>query len=169
MLDEPTIGLHQRDNDRLIKTLTELRDMGNTIIVVEHDEDTIFASDYIVDIGPRAGVHGGKVVVAGYLEELLMSKTNSSKSLTLSYLRGEAEIKVPKKKRDGNGAFIQIKNGNIFNIKNLNVKVPLGKFNVITGSQDLENLVLCMRFYIKIFLLDLSENIELQKYIIVTR
>lgn len=133
VLDEPTIGLHQRDNDRLIKTLTELRDMGNTIIVVEHDEDTIFASDYIVDIGPKAGVHGGKVVVAGYLEELLMSKTNSSKSLTLSYLRGEAEIKVPKKRRDGNGAFIQIKNGNIFNIKNLNVKVPLGKFNVITG------------------------------------
>ncbi len=133
VLDEPTIGLHQRDNDRLIKTLTTLRDMGNTIIVVEHDEDTIFASDYIVDIGPKAGVHGGKVVVSGYLEELLTSKTNTSKSLTLSYLRGETEIPIPKKRRDGNGAEIKIKNGNIFNIKNLNVRVPLGKFNVITG------------------------------------
>lgn len=133
VLDEPTIGLHQRDNDRLIKTLTTLRDIGNTIIVVEHDEDTIFASDYIVDIGPKAGVHGGKVVVSGYLEELLTSKTNTSKSLTLSYLRGETEIPIPKKRRDGNGAEIKIKNGNIFNIKNLNVRVPLGKFNVITG------------------------------------
>ncbi len=133
VLDEPTIGLHQRDNDRLIKTLTSLRDMGNTIIIVEHDEDTIFASDYIVDIGPKAGVHGGKVIVAGYLEELLTAKTNPSKSLTLSYLRGETEIPVPKKRREGNGAEIKITGGKVFNIKNLNVKVPLGKFNVITG------------------------------------
>lgn len=133
VLDEPTIGLHQRDNDRLIKTLTSLRDMGNTIIVVEHDEDTIFASDYIVDIGPKAGVHGGKVIVAGDLEELLTAKTNPSKSLTLSYLRGETEIPVPKKRREGNGVEIKITGGKVFNIKDLNVKVPLGKFNVITG------------------------------------
>ena len=133
VLDEPTIGLHQRDNDRLIKTLTQLRDMGNTIIVVEHDEDTIFASDYIVDIGPKAGVHGGEIIVADYLEDLLTAKTNKSKSLTLAYLRGEEEIAIPKKRREGNGAFISVKNGNVFNIKNMNVKVPLGKFNVITG------------------------------------
>ena len=99
VLDEPTIGLHQRDNDRLIKTLTELRDMGNTIIVVEHDEDTIFASDYIVDIGPKAGVHGGEVIVADYLEDLLTAKTNKSKSRTLGYLRGELAIETPKVSR----------------------------------------------------------------------
>ncbi|MDD3939965.1 MAG: excinuclease ABC subunit UvrA [Candidatus Pacebacteria bacterium] len=133
VLDEPTIGLHQRDNDKLIKTLTELRDMGNTIIVVEHDEDTIFASDYIVDIGPKAGVHGGEIIVADYLEDLLTAKTNKSKSVTLSYLRGEEEIEIPKKRREGNGAFISIKNGHVYNIKNMDVKVPLGKFNVITG------------------------------------
>ncbi len=133
VLDEPTIGLHQRDNDRLIDTLSDLRDMGNTIIVVEHDEDTIYASDYIVDIGPRAGVHGGEILLSGYLEDYLTAKTNKSKSLTLAYLRGEEKIEIPKKRREGNGAFISIKNGNIFNIKKMNVKVPLGKFNAITG------------------------------------
>lgn len=133
VLDEPTIGLHQRDNDKLIQTLTQLRDMGNTIIIVEHDEDTIFASDYIIDIGPKAGVHGGEIIVSGYLDELLTAKTNKSKSLTLAYLRGEEEIAIPKKRREGSGGFISVKNGNVFNIKNLNAKVPLGKFNVITG------------------------------------
>lgn len=133
VLDEPTIGLHQRDNAKLIQTLTHLRDIGNTIIVVEHDEDTIFASDYLVDIGPKAGVHGGQVIVSGYLEELLTAKTNTSKSKTLSYLRGEEAILIPEKRRAGNGAYIQIKNGRIHNIENLNIKVPLGKFNVITG------------------------------------
>ncbi|MDQ1281903.1 MAG: excinuclease subunit [Patescibacteria group bacterium] len=133
VLDEPTIGLHQRDNDKLIQTLTQLRDMGNTIIIVEHDEDTIFASDYIIDIGPKAGVHGGEIIVSGYLDELLTAKTNKSKSLTLAYLRGEEEIAIPKKRREGSGGFISVKNGNVFNIKNLNVKVPLGKFNCITG------------------------------------
>ena len=133
VLDEPTIGLHQRDNDKLIQTLTQLRDMGNTIIIVEHDEDTIYASDYIIDIGPKAGVHGGEIIVSGYLDELLTAKTNKSKSLTLAYLRGEEEISIPKKRREGNGGFISVKNGNVFNIKNLNVKVPLGKFNCITG------------------------------------
>lgn len=100
VLDEPTIGLHQRDNDRLIKTLTELRDLGNTIIVVEHDEDTIFAADYLVDIGPKAGVHGGEVVVADDLQKLLTAKTNPSKSVTLDYLRGTKKIEVPER-RDG--------------------------------------------------------------------
>jgi excinuclease ABC subunit A len=100
VLDEPTIGLHQRDNDRLIKTLTELRDLGNTIVVVEHDEDTIYAADYIVDIGPGAGVHGGEVVVSGYLDTLLDAKTNPSKSVTLDYLRGDRAIPIPEQRRD---------------------------------------------------------------------
>src|ERR1035437_8533793 len=95
VLDEPTIGLHARDNDRLIETLIELRNLGNTIIIVEHDEDTIFASDYIVDIGPKAGVHGGEVVVAGYLDELLAAKKNDSGSVTLDYLRGDKVLEVP--------------------------------------------------------------------------
>jgi excinuclease ABC subunit A len=132
VLDEPTIGLHQRDNDRLIKTLVDLRDLGNTIIVVEHDEDTMFSSDYIVDIGPGAGVHGGSVVVSGWLEDLLTAKTNKSDSLTLSYLRGERRVEVPEQRREPKGK-IQIRGGNIFNIKNINADIPLGCFNVITG------------------------------------
>lgn len=132
VLDEPTIGLHQRDNDRLIGTLLKLRDLGNTIIVVEHDEDTMFASDYIVDIGPGAGIHGGKVVVSGYLDDLLTAKKNQSGSLTLSYLRGEAMIDTPKKRREPKGK-IMVRGGNVFNIKNMDVDVPLGCLNVITG------------------------------------
>jgi len=133
VLDEPTIGLHQRDNDRLIKTLTGLRDMGNTILIVEHDEDTIFASDYIIDIGPGAGVHGGEVVVADYLQPLLDAKKNTSKSLTLSYLRGEKGIAVPEKRRDSEKGKLIIKGGKAFNIKNMNVDVPLGRLVAITG------------------------------------
>ncbi|MDE2188695.1 MAG: excinuclease ABC subunit UvrA, partial [Patescibacteria group bacterium] len=132
VLDEPTIGLHQRDNDRLIKTLLDLRDLGNTILVVEHDEDTMYASDYIVDIGPGAGVHGGKVVVSGWVEDLLTAKNNESGSLTLAYLRGEKEVEIPGKRREPKGK-IMIRGGSIFNIKNLNADVPLGVFNVITG------------------------------------
>jgi excinuclease ABC subunit A len=133
VLDEPTIGLHQRDNDRLIKTLLDLRDAGNTILVVEHDEDTIFASDYIIDIGPGAGVHGGKVVVAGYLEELLTAKKNDSKSLTLSYLRGEEKIEIPDERRTENAGKIMIRDANVFNIKHMDVDIPLGKLVMITG------------------------------------
>ncbi len=133
VLDEPTIGLHQRDNDRLIATLQNLRDLGNTIIVVEHDEDTIFASDYIVDIGPSAGVHGGEIVVADDLEKLLLAKKNNSGSLTLKYLRGETKIPLPSKRREQNKGAIKIRGGNIFNIKNMNVDFPLGKMTVITG------------------------------------
>ncbi len=133
VLDEPTIGLHAHDNDRLVKTLLNLRDLGNTIIVVEHDEDTIFASDYIVDIGPGAGVHGGKVVVADYLEPLLMAPKNTSKSITLDYLRGEKKIEVPETRRTANKGEIQIRGGNAFNVKNLNVDIPLGKMIAVTG------------------------------------
>ncbi len=133
VLDEPTIGLHQRDNDRLIHTLKHLRDLGNTILVVEHDEDTIFASDYIVDIGPGAGVRGGDVVVSGYLDKLLSAKTNPSKSETLSYLRGEKLIPVPEKRRDSNKGALKIRGGKVFNIKNLSLDIPLGRFVAITG------------------------------------
>ncbi len=132
VLDEPTIGLHQRDNDKLIKTLLHLRDIGNTIIVVEHDEDTMYASDYIIDIGPGAGVHGGKVVVSGYMDELLIAKKNPSNSLTLAYLRGEKNIPMPTSRRQPKGK-IMIRGGNIFNITNMDVDLPLGCLNVITG------------------------------------
>ncbi len=133
VLDEPTIGLHARDNERLVKTLLNLRDLGNTIIVVEHDEDTIFSSDYIVDIGPGAGVHGGHVVVSGYLDELLTAPKNTSKSLTLSYLRGENQIPLPEQRRTSDKGSIKIRGGNAFNVKNLNVDIPLGKNIVVTG------------------------------------
>jgi excinuclease ABC subunit A len=132
VLDEPTIGLHQRDNDRLIKTLQELRDLGNTIIVVEHDEDTIYAADYLIDIGPGAGTHGGTVVVADYLEKLLTAKKNDSGSVTLDYLRGDRKIAIPER-RTGEKGKIQIKGGKVFNIKNLNVDIPLGRLICITG------------------------------------
>ncbi len=132
VLDEPSIGLHQRDNDKLIKTLHELRDLGNTIIVVEHDEDTIYAADYLIDIGPGAGVHGGKVVVADYLEPLLTAKTNESGSVTLAYLRHEKSIAVPERRTSEKGK-IHIRGGKAFNIKNLNVDIPLGRFICITG------------------------------------
>lgn len=133
VLDEPTIGLHQRDNEKLIKTLEDLRDLGNTILVVEHDEDTIYASDYIVDIGPKAGVHGGQVVVSGWLSELLDAKTNVSKSRTLAYLRGEAKIEVPEHRRTNNKGSLKVVGGKVFNIKNMDVEIPLGKFITITG------------------------------------
>ena len=133
VLDEPTIGLHQRDNDRLIKTLSTLRDLGNTIIIVEHDEDTIFASDYIVDIGPGAGIHGGEIVVADYLESLMSAKTNSSKSLTLDYLRGEKQIELPEQRRQGEKGSVKIRGGSAYNIKNMHVDIPLGRLITITG------------------------------------
>jgi len=132
VLDEPTIGLHQRDNDKLIKTLHELRDLGNTIIVVEHDEDTIHASDFLVDIGPGAGVHGGNVIVSDYLKKLLSDKKNESGSVTLDYLRGDRKIEVPERRTSEKGK-LQIKGGKAFNIKNMNVAIPLGRLVCITG------------------------------------
>ncbi len=133
VLDEPTIGLHQRDNDKLIGTLLRLRDLGNTILVVEHDEDTMYSSDYIVDIGPGAGIHGGEVVVSGELDKLLTAKNNDSDSLTLAYLRGEEKIEIPEKRRDQDKGSLKVRGGKIFNIKNMNIDVPLGKFVCITG------------------------------------
>ena len=133
VLDEPTIGLHARDNDRLIKTLIGLRDLGNSIIVVEHDEDTIFASDFLVDIGPGAGVHGGQIIVADQTEKLLTAKKNDFGSLTVDYLRGELVVPMPDKRRTNEKGSLKIRGGHIFNIKNLNVDLPLGKLVGITG------------------------------------
>jgi excinuclease ABC subunit A len=133
VLDEPTIGLHSRDNDRLIKTLLRLRDLGNTIIVVEHDEDTIFASDYLVDIGPGAGVHGGSIVATGWLDTLLTEKKTVTNSLTLDYLRGDKRIPVPTERRESEHGSIKIRGGNIFNIKNMDVDVPLNRLVAVTG------------------------------------
>lgn len=129
ILDEPSIGLHQRDNDRLIKTLQNLRDVGNTVIVVEHDEDTMKAADYIVDIGPGAGEHGGKIVASGTLEEIKACE----ESLTGQYLTGKKSIKVPESRRKGNGKFIKIMGAKENNLKNINVSIPLGTFTTVTG------------------------------------
>ena len=129
ILDEPSIGLHQRDNDRLIATLKRLRDLGNTVIVVEHDEDTMRAADYIVDIGPGAGIHGGNVVFSGDLDALKKCKT----SITSDYLTGRKVIPVPEKRRKGNGSFLTVKGAAENNLKNINVKIPLGTFTCVTG------------------------------------
>lgn len=133
VLDEPTIGLHQRDNDRLIKTLLQLRDLGNTVVVVEHDEDTIYSSDYIIDIGPGAGVHGGHVVASGWLDELLTAKKNTTGSVTLDYLRSERVIEIPERRRDENKGWLKIAGGKVNNIVNMNVEVPLGRLTTVTG------------------------------------
>ena len=129
VLDEPSIGLHQRDNDRLLKTLQRLKSLGNTLVVVEHDEDTMRAADYIVDIGPGAGVHGGNIVAQGQLEDIL----NSDVSLTGAYLSGRKKIETPAERRPGNNRSIQIRNAHLNNLKNLDVDIPLGKFVCITG------------------------------------
>ena len=133
VLDEPTIGLHQRDNDRLIETMLTLKKLGNTILVVEHDEDTIYAADYIVDIGPGAGVHGGKVVAEGWLDDLLTAPTNESGSLTLSYLREETRIELPEERRTADKGMIRVKGATLHNLKNQNIDIPLGKLVGITG------------------------------------
>ncbi len=130
VLDEPSIGLHQRDNDRLIKTLLKLRNMGNSLIVVEHDEETIRNADYIVDIGPKAGENGGKIVAQG---EGVDDIIKVSESVTGKYLSGEYSIPVPKKIREGNGQFLQIRNAFKNNLKNIDIDIPLGKIVVLTG------------------------------------
>lgn len=129
ILDEPSIGLHQRDNDKLLGTLRELRDIGNTLIVVEHDEDTIRSADYVVDIGPGAGVHGGEVVYSGSVDGLLKCK----KSITGQYLSGKKKIEVPAERRKGNGNSLVIKNASENNLKNIDVEIPLGEFVCVTG------------------------------------
>ena len=129
ILDEPSIGLHQRDNDKLIATLKKLRDLGNSLLVVEHDEDTMYAADQIIDIGPGAGVHGGQVMAQGTAEEI----KNVPTSITGAYLSGRKKIEVPKKRRPGNKKNIEIINATENNLKNISVKFPLGKFICITG------------------------------------
>ena len=129
ILDEPSIGLHQRDNDKLIQTLKNLRKVGNTVIVVEHDEDTMREADYIVDIGPRAGEHGGQIIAAGPVNEIMACK----ESITGQYLTGEKSIKVPEERRKGNGNFITVTGAKENNLKNLNVKFPLGVLTMVTG------------------------------------
>ena len=129
VLDEPSIGLHQRDSEKLIRTLREMRDLGNTLIVVEHDEETIRAADYVVDVGPGAGVHGGNIVYSGDLEGLMKCKD----SITGQYLSGEKKIEIPKKRRKGNGHFLILKGAKCHNLKNLKVKFPLGCFISVTG------------------------------------
>ena len=129
VLDEPSIGLHQRDNQRLIQSLLEMRDLGNTLIVVEHDTDTMLAADYLVDIGPKAGSHGGEVVAQGTPEEVMKNPN----SLTGKYLTGELCIPVPETRRKGNKKYLEIKGAKENNLKNINVKFPLGKFICVTG------------------------------------
>ena len=129
ILDEPSIGLHQRDNEKLLATLRKLRDLGNTVLVVEHDEDTMYAADQIIDIGPGAGVHGGKVIAQGTAEEIKLVP----ESITGQYLSGKKQILVPKKRRKSNGKAIEVKGATEHNLKNINVKFPLGQFICVTG------------------------------------
>ena len=129
ILDEPSIGLHQRDNAKLLKTLTDLKDLGNSLIVVEHDEETIRAADFVVDIGPKAGVHGGEVIFAGTPEEMMKCK----ESITGKYLSGEMSINVPSERRAGSGKYIEVMGARANNLKNVNVRFPLGTFICVTG------------------------------------
>ena len=129
ILDEPSIGLHQRDNDKLLGTLKHLRDLGNTLIVVEHDEDTMRAADFIVDVGPGAGSHGGEIVAAGTLEDII----NCPRSVTGQYLSGVKKIPVPTTRRAGNGNFLRIRGARENNLKNVDVEIPLGTFVCVTG------------------------------------
>ena len=129
VLDEPSIGLHQRDNEKLINSLKEMRDLGNSLIVVEHDTDTMLAADYLVDIGPLAGEHGGKVMACGTPEEVMQNKN----SLTGKYLTGEYKIEIPEKRRKGNKKYLEIKGAKEHNLKKINVKIPLGTLTCITG------------------------------------
>ena len=129
ILDEPSIGLHQRDNRRLINTLLRLRDLGNTLIVVEHDEETIRSADYMVDIGPAAGEHGGKIIAAGTVEEVLKDPD----SITAAFLRGDREIPIPKRRREGNGKKLIIRGAKANNLKDIDIEVPLGQFVAVSG------------------------------------
>jgi excinuclease ABC subunit A len=129
VLDEPSIGLHQRDNDMLLKTLRRLRDLGNTVLVVEHDEDAIRTADYVIDMGPGAGKHGGAVIAAGTLEEVLATEG----SLTADYLTGRREVAVPARRRKGNGKKLTVRGATANNLKNVSASIPLGTFTCITG------------------------------------
>lgn len=144
VLDEPSIGLHQRDNEKLIQSMKEMRDLGNTLIVVEHDTDTMLAADYLVDVGPGAGEHGGQIMAAGTPEEVMKCE----KSITGQYLSGKRRIEIPKIRRKGNKKYLQIKGASSHNLKNINVKIPLGTFTCITGvsgsgKSSLINDIMC--------------------------
>ena len=129
VLDEPSIGLHQRDNDMLLATLRRLRDLGNTVLVVEHDEDAIRTADYVIDMGPGAGVHGGEIVAKGTLKQILKAKG----SVTADYLNGTREVPVPAKRRKGNGKKLTVSGATANNLKNVTASIPLGTFTCITG------------------------------------
>ncbi len=152
VLDEPSIGLHQRDNERLINSMLEMRDLGNTLIVVEHDTDTMLASDYLVDIGPGAGDNGGQIMAAGTPEEVMKNKN----SLTGKYLSGEKCIEIPKKRRKGSGKYLKIRGAKEHNLKNIDVNIPLGTFTCVTGvsgsgKSSLINEILCKAVSQKIY------------------
>ena len=152
VLDEPSIGLHQKDNEKLIKSLLEMRDLGNTLIVVEHDTDTMLASDFLVDVGPGAGDHGGEIIDAGTPEEVMKNEN----SITGRYLSGKEKIEVPTTRRKGTKKFIEIKGASENNLKNINVKFPLGTFTCVTGvsgsgKSTLVNQILCNAAYQKIY------------------
>ena len=152
VLDEPSIGLHQKDNEKLIKSLLEMRDLGNTLIVVEHDTDTMLASDFLVDVGPGAGDHGGEIIAAGTPEEVMKNEN----SITGRYLSGIEKIEVPTTRRKGTKKFIEIKGASENNLKNINVKFPLGTFTCVTGvsgsgKSTLVNQILCNAAYQKIY------------------
>lgn len=152
VLDEPSIGLHQRDNQRLIDTLKSMRDLGNTLIVVEHDEDTMRQADWLVDVGPRAGIHGGTIMASGTPEDVMKVKD----SITAAYLRGDLKIEVPKSRRKGNGNFIKIRGAKAHNLKNVNVDIPLGTLTIVTGvsgsgKSSLVNEVLYKNLYVKLY------------------
>ncbi len=129
ILDEPSIGLHQRDNDKLLATLKRLRDLGNTLIVVEHDEDTMYAADYIVDIGPGAGIHGGEVIFEGTVDDLL----KSPKSVTGAYLSGRKKIPVPEVRRKGSGKWLTVRGAAVNNLQHADFSIPLGTLTCVTG------------------------------------
>lgn len=141
ILDEPSIGLHQRDNDKLLATLKYLRDLGNTVIVVEHDDETMLAADHILDIGPGAGIHGGSVIYNGDVQGLLKCE----KSITGQYLSGKRRVEVPETRRKGNGKKLRIVGASQNNLKNITVDIPLGEFVCVTGVSGSGKSSLCKR------------------------
>jgi len=157
VLDEPSIGLHQSDNIKLINSLKNLRDLGNTVIVVEHDRETIESSDFMIDLGPAAGEHGGKVCIAGLTKDLIDSK-NGFDSITLSYLKNRKEIKIPEQRRKGNGKHIILKGASGFNLKNVDLKIPLGTLTLITGVSGSGKSTLMNETLVKILMREIYKS-----------